>query len=151
MTTWHQCMSVIDRGRGPASHGDEKGALSSCRHEKSSFLFKLRRLRSDRVLEQLLVWRRCLQWRVQMNRGGTGALSSCRCLEAPSTSRLKRQSGACVFSQLEVARSGKFWTLAVVPHAGQIAWTERARAVVRALGVAEIRSYCAIARTDSPP
>ena len=42
----------------------------------------------------------------------------------------------------------KFWTLAVVPHAGQIAWTERARAVVRALGVAEIRSYCAVARTD---
>ena len=34
----------------------------------------------------------------------------------------------------------------MVPHAGQIAWTERARAVVRALGVAEIRSYCAIAR-----
>ena len=62
-----------------------------------------------------------------------------------------REAGACVFSQLEVACSGKLWSLALVPHAGQIAWTERARAVVRALGVAEIRSYCAIARTDSPP
>ena len=59
----------------------------------------------DRVLKQVAIL--ASMFRVQEDRGGDGALSSCWCPEASSTSRLKRQSGACVFSQLEVARSGK--------------------------------------------
>jgi hypothetical protein len=108
-----------------------KGALSSYRRELSSFLSRL--LKAECVFSLMSIARSRVQVaivasmsrvRVREDRGGNGAVSSCWCPEASSTFRLKRQSGACVFSQLEVARSGKKF--------GRLLWF---RMLVKSLGL----------------